>query len=457
MMKRTENRQITMHLITIEDLVPQNHLLRKVDALIDFSFIYEELEDSYCKNNGRPSIDPVILIKYLLIGFLYGINSERRIEQEIQVNMAYRWFLKLDMFDKVPDHSTISQNRRRRFQGKEIFRKLFQRLVLQCMEQGLVDGKLIFTDSTHIKANTSRKSEYIQTIEVLSNEYLEELDVYENEERKKLEEEGKIKPQKIHKRQEKRKIITQRKSKTDEEAGFYKRKGKPQGMHYLSHQTIDAKAGIIIDVVATAGNVPDAKPYMKRIDYIEQELGLKIETACADSGYDINLIHQQLYERNIDFVTPKRKEQKRGTAEFQRKDFIYQEETDSFLCPNQKILRLYRLHRTATTISREYHCEKESCHHCVLKERCVGETFPIKRIKVNILEKVVKQHHEKDGNCEHTQILNLRQIWSEGSFAAQKARHNLKYLYRRGLEAAEEQCLLSATALNLKRMIKAMG
>ena len=108
----------------------------------------------------------------VLIGFLYGINSERKIEQEIQVNMAYRWFLKLDIFDKVPDHSTISQNRRRRFQRKEIFRKLFQQLVLQCIEQGLVDGKLIFTDSTHIKANTSRKSEYIQTIEILSNEYL---------------------------------------------------------------------------------------------------------------------------------------------------------------------------------------------------------------------------------------------------------------------------------------------
>ena len=196
------------------------------------------------------------------------------------------------MFDKVSDHSTISQNRRRRFQGKEIFRKLFQRLILQCIEQGLVDGKLIFTDSTHIKANTSRKSEYIHTTEILSNEYLKELDVYENEKRKKLEKEGKIKPQKIQKRREKRKIITQRKSKTDEDAGFYKRKGKPQGMHYLSNQTIDAKAGIIIDVMATEGNVPDAKPYMKRIDYIERELGLKIETACADSGYDINLIHQ---------------------------------------------------------------------------------------------------------------------------------------------------------------------
>ena len=121
------------------------------------------------------------------------------------------------------------------------------------------------------------------------------------------------------------------------------------------------------------------------------------------------------------------------------------------------MLRLYRLNRTPTTISREYRCEKESCYNCLQKEKCIGEVFPMKRIQVNILEEVVKKHHEKDGSCEHTQVLNLRQIWSEGSFAAQKARHNLKYLYRRGLEAAEEQCLLSAMVLNLKRMIKAMG
>lgn len=108
MMTQKENQQIEMHLITIEDLVPENHLLRKINSIVDFSFIYNEVSAFYYHNNGRPSIDPVVLIKYLLIGFLYGINSERRIEQEIQVNMAYRWFLGLDILDKVPDHSTIS-------------------------------------------------------------------------------------------------------------------------------------------------------------------------------------------------------------------------------------------------------------------------------------------------------------------------------------------------------------
>ena len=130
MMTRTENKQIRFHMVTIEDLVPQDHFLRKLDQLVDFSFIYKETENYYCHHNGRPSIDPVILIKYLLVGFLFGINSERKIEQEIQVNMAYRWFLGMDLEARVPDHSTIPQKRRRRFKRQDQFRALFEQVVM---------------------------------------------------------------------------------------------------------------------------------------------------------------------------------------------------------------------------------------------------------------------------------------------------------------------------------------
>ena len=457
MMTKRENQQIEMHLITIEDLVPMDHLLRKVNDIIDLSFIYNEVENMYCHNNGRPSIDPVVLIKFLLIGFLYGINSERRISEEIQVNMAYRWFLGLDIMDKVPDHSTVSQNRRRRFNGSGLFRNIFQKIVSICIEKGLADGRLVFTDSTHMKANASRKTEYIKQTEEVTNEYLKELDQYEETVRAQLETEGKIKPVRCKKRKEKTEIISRRESRTDPESGFYKRKGKAEGMHYLSHETVDSKNGIIIDVAATAGNVPDSQPYIKRIDYIEKNLGLKIQEACADSGYDTNLINQQLSERDINFYTPERTEQKRGTTEFQRKDFQYDEKDDRFICPGGKTLPLHRLNRTINTVTKEYRCPKAECKDCPFRSRCIGEKGSDKRIQVNIFEDVVKKNHEKDGTERHTRVLLLRQIWSEGSFAAQKSRHNLKFLYRRGLEAAEQQCLLSSTALNLKRMIKAMA
>lgn len=457
MMSRVENQQITMHLLTIEDLVPQGHLLRKIDAAVDFSFIYDKAAHCYCGNNGRPSIDPVVLVKYLLVGFLYGLNSERRIEQEIQVNMAYRWFLGLDITGKVPDHSTISQNRRRRFNGTEVFRDIFEGVVFQCIEQGLVDGKLLFTDSTHVKANASRASEYVNQVSVITNEYLEELDQYEEAVRRKLESEGKIKPPTCSKWEPKEELVSRRESRTDPEAGFYKRKGKPEGMHYLSHQTVDSKHGIVVDVVATPGNVNDAQPYIGRIDYVMKTFGLNIEKACADSGYDTNLVNQQMWERGIEFYTPERTKQKRGRAEFTRDDFIYRAGRDIYECPCGKELRVHRLNRTTNGVTVEYRSCKNDCACCPSREKCLTAKSSAKRIQRNIFEDVVNHTHGKDGTRLHTWILNLRQIWSEGSFAAQKTMHNLKCLYRRGLEAAETHCLLSATALNLKRMAKMMA
>ena len=456
MMTRKNNFQLKMHMVTIEDLVPQEHLLRKIDSLIDFSFIYDEMVDSYCSNNGRPSVDPVILVKYILIGFLYGIPSERRIEQEICVNMAYRWFLGLDITDKVPNHSTISQNRRRRFNGKDIFRKLFEKVVQQCIENGLVNGKLVFTDSTHIKANASQKSEYIEEVEVIANEYLEAIDKYEHEERKRLEKANKIAPKKCSKKKPITKTVQKRKSRTDPDAGYYSRKGKPKGMCYLSHQTVDSENGIIIDVATTPGNVSDNQPYIQRLDYIENEIGLKIEAACADKVYNTALINKQLLERNIDFYSPSFSRTPNFEGEFQRNDFTYSPDNDCFICPNEKTLKLNRLNRNAIQVSYEYISTLSDCKNCPFKEKCISGKGTRKRIQVNIFEEAVRKQHEKDGSKRHQNALRLRQIWSEGSFAAQKARHNLKFLYRRGIEAAEEQCLLSATALNLKRMIKAM-
>ena len=157
MLTERQGYQIQMHSVTIEDLVPECHLLRKVERLVKWGFIYEAVRGLYSDTVGRPSIDPVMLVKYLLVGFLYGIESERRIEQEIEVNMAYRWFLGLDIGERMPDHSTISQNRRRRYNGTGLFRQIFEEIVRQCMEKGLVEGKVILTDSTHVKANGSRR------------------------------------------------------------------------------------------------------------------------------------------------------------------------------------------------------------------------------------------------------------------------------------------------------------
>lgn len=226
MMTKRENQQMEMHLITIEDLVSMGHLLWKINDTIDFSFIYNEVENMYCHNNGRPSIGSVALIKLLLIGFLYGINSERRISEEIQVNMAYRWFLSLDVMDKVQYHSTLSQNRRRRPNGSSLFRNTFQEIVSICIEKGLADGKLAFTDSTHMKANTSRKTEYIKQTQEATNEYLKELEQYEETVRVQLESEGKTKPARCKERKGKWKPLAAVKAGQTPNLDFTRGKGK---------------------------------------------------------------------------------------------------------------------------------------------------------------------------------------------------------------------------------------
>jgi len=459
-MTQTQGMQLklTSPNITIEDFVPQGHLLRKIDAAIDFSFIYDEMRHYYSANNGRPSTDPVQLVKYLLIGYLYNINSEREIEIEIQGSMPYRWFMGLNLDDKVPDHSTISQNRRRRFNGTDIFRRLFERVLSKCMEKGLVDGKLILTDSTHVRANASHRRNVKAVVEKEALSYMDRLDRYEAEERERLESEGRIKPKKASDNTDKQPELVERTvSTTDPDAGILNRKGKPQGMHYLDHQSIDAKNGIIVDVAVTPGNVNDMTPYLDRIDYLRENIGLPIEAVGVDSGYDIGLVHQELLKDNIEVFTPKNDDETYGKAEIKRSEFQYVKEDDVFICPEGKTLTLKRLQRTDNTIGRVYEAKAQDCKSCPLRDKCLTPSQKFRRIFINIFDAASRRNHEKDGTPEHKRVLDLRQIWCEGTFAAQKARHNLRQLYRRGLRAAEEHCLMSAIAINLKRMVKCMG
>lgn len=183
--------------------------------------------------------------------------------------MAYRWFLGLDLDDRVPGHSTISQNRRRRFHGENLFRRLFEQILRQCMDKGLVDGKVILTDSTHVKASASFKANVKVLAERETTDYMERLNRYEAEERARLEASGTIKPQCTGRVKKQGAKTEKTVSATDPEAGMLRRPGKPEGMHYLSHQSLDAAHGIVVDVAVTPGNANDSEPYPKRINICE--------------------------------------------------------------------------------------------------------------------------------------------------------------------------------------------
>ena len=448
--------QLKIHMVTIEDLMPKEHFLRKLEAALDLSFIYEETESMYSRKYGRPPIDPVVLVKYLLVGFLYGIPSERQIEQRIRTDIALRWYLGLDLFDRVPDHSTISQLRRRKPTFRKIFRQLFEEVVHQCMEKGLVSGRVVATDSTHVKANASLNSEELVEAPDSPGAYWERLDAYEEEGRKELE---RRRGKKLRQRKPRAKHLKKsgrrshkRISRTDPEAGHMNRPGKPVGQHYLSHQTLDTDHGIILDVTVTPGDVNDAVPYLDQIEYIHNNV-IPVQTATADASYDFSLAHRVLDDMGISFFVRPQARPNYSRTTLQPDAFHYDKDRDIYVCPNGKLLRLKFLQRGPSGLSLQYRPDKKDCLVCPMRELCMTSTQRVRTVEHSYFLPSVEKNLSKQNEPDYKDALRKRQIWCEGTFAAQKRGHNLRFLFRRGLEAAEDHCLLSATAMNLKRMI----
>ena len=176
MLKKPGPQQTELEMVSLESLVPQDHLLRKIEAVIDFSFIHDRVAGLYCPDNGRPALDPTLMFKALFIGYLFGVRSERQLVREIEVNVAYRWFLRLKLTDPVFDASTLSQNRRRRFNDTSVAQDIFDHIVEQAIGHGLVDGTVLYTDSTHLKANANKGKYDLAVVAKSRSDYWDALD-----------------------------------------------------------------------------------------------------------------------------------------------------------------------------------------------------------------------------------------------------------------------------------------
>ncbi len=235
--------------------------------------------------SGRPPAAPIILVKYLLVGYLYGIPSGRQIEQRIQTDVALRWYLGLDLFDRVPDHSTISQLRRRKPSFRKVFRRLFEEAVHQCVAQGLASVRLAATDSIHVKASASPASVYLEGVEASPGTYWEQLDAYEELAQEELERKTGKRGRKRTKQVKRRIRHPQRRvSKTDPDAGYLNRSGKPQGIHDLSHQTLDTVHGIILNVSVTPRDASDQEPYLAQLERVMNIVPVQAATADSIQG-----------------------------------------------------------------------------------------------------------------------------------------------------------------------------
>ena len=234
-----------------------------------------------------------------------------------------------------------------------------------------------------------------------------------------------------------------------------KRPGKPEGPHYLSHQAVDSDYGIIVGQTVTPGDVNDSAPYLDLMEYVHTNV-VPIQIATADAAYDFPLAHRVLGDLGINFFVRPQKTAVRTAAQFTRDDFHYDEGRNVYLCPGGKDLRLRRLARSASGLFWEYQADKRDCAACPLHDKCLSENDRRGARKVSTSYFAVDRQRNLERRCspEYREALKLRQIWCEGTFAAQKREHNLTRVLRRGIEAAEDHCLLSAAAMNLKRMIK---
>lgn len=442
MLTSNNGKQTNLEFVSIEQLVPKDHLLRKIDKYIDFSFIREKVKDLYCKDNGRPSIDPVVLFKMIFIGYLYGIRSERQLEKEISVNLAYRWFLGLGLTESVPHHSTISWNRRKRFKNTSVFQDVFDEIVILAMQHKMVGGRVLFTDSTHLKANANKRKFNKELVAVGTKSYLKELNQAIKEERI-AERKKALKPRKEECEEKETKVST-----TDPESGYMYREGKPEGFFYLDHRTTDFKYNIITDVHITPGNTHDSIPYIERLERQMSRFNFNVEAVALDAGYLTTPICKALENKEI-FAVIGHRRFKSTSGLIPKAKFKYDADLNIYTCPQGNILKYSTTDRDGY---RHYRSDASICKDCPKLSECTRsknkQRIITRHIWEDYKEKVRENRLTKSGKL----LYKKRKETVERSFADAKELHGLRYCRLRGRENVQEQALMTAACQNIKKI-----
>ena len=436
-----QSRQMAMIFVDMESLIPENHLLRKVERMVSFDFIYDLLAPYY-PETGRPSVDPVSMFKMLLIGYLYGIKSERRLVEEVQLNIAYRWFCGFELDDAIPDHSTFSKTRTRKWQQSSLFQKAFYEIVKQCIDSGLIDGEAMAADGSYIPANVSRESWInVETeVEQSMQSYLDSLD-------EELSNQPGFKkpPTKIVRKCR----IT---SQTDPDSGYINH-GSKRGIGYLMEATVDCKHGILTGVDVYSANEKESVLILRHLER-QIDLGIPMSRLALDRGYETGAVHRGLellgitgYIPAIQFSNPPEKY-----------GFSYDPQLDAFICPEGVPLTYHRLNCSKSTgkYLRCYQVEDDACMRCPKRPGCFDKAGIRRRVLASSCYPAFFRGHQRMGTPEYLSMMRLRKIWAEGSFAVLKREHCISKIRKRGILAATEECLLAAMALNLKRMVNAI-
>ena len=448
-----KNRE-QIQFFSLDDLVPQDHLLRLIDGAVDWSFIYDLVEDKYSADQGRPSLDPVVLIKIPLIQYLYGIKSMRQTIKEIEVNIAYRWFLGLDLQSSVPHFSTFGKNYTRRFKDTDLFEQIFSKILEECFKYNLVDPREMFVDATHIKARANshklEKKLAVQESLFYEKQLREEIDKDRTDHGKKpLKDKDDNTPGNGSSGGNQKEIKT---STTDPESGWF-HKGEHKQVFAYSVQTACDKNGWILGYTINPGNLHDSRTFKGLYDKVKP---MDPQRIIADAGYKTPGIAKLLIDDNITPVMPyKRPMTKDGF--FRKHEYVYDEYYDCYLCPNDKILKYSTTNRDGY---REYKSNKHDCKNCPYLHQCTESRDHVKVVMRHVWE----DYMEKVEDIRHTigmsDLYKQRKQTIERLFGTAKENHGFRYTQMYGKARMEMKVGLTFACMNLKKlayMLKRMG
>lgn len=438
--KNQNHERNQLEAISIEDLVPKDHLVRKLDAAIDYNFIYPLVEHLY-SDIGRPSVDPVVLFKMTFIQYVFGIRSMRQTIKEIETNVAYRWYLGFGFTSEIPHFSTFGKNYERRFKDTDIFEQIFYRILKEIASKQLLDADHVFIDSTHVKASANKKKFEKKMVRKETKAYEAKLQQELNIDR---ENNGKkpFPPDKF----EKEEMKEIKESTTDPESGYYVKDERTKQFAYSFHTATDSK-GFIVGAEVTPGNVHDSKMLQPLVEKIIEKLK-KPKAVAADAAYKTPAIANFLLSNNILPVLPyTRPKTKDGFLK--KYEYVYDEYHDCYICPQDKLLT----YKTTTKEGyRQFSSNPIECKTCSLLSVCTTSKQYKKIIHrhlwENSLEEVEHLRHRQDVK----QIYAKRKETVERVFADAKEKHGMRWTNLRGLKKLSMQAMLIYSAMNLKKL-----
>ena len=471
MMTRKEARSRgQIHTLSLDDLVPPDHLVRKLEAALDWNFIYDLVEDKYSNDIGRPSIDPVILIKLPVIQFMFGLRSMRSTIREAEVNMAYRWFLGLDIQDPIPHFSTFGKNYSRRFKGTALFEQIFQHILSECFQAGLVNASVVFVDSTHVKARANSKKYHNETAKEQTLWYEKELweeiqkdreahgkkplketatDDEDEQEPPKSSSSGKQNKNTSKKKQARRKKerhVHVKVSISDPESGWF-RKGEHKHVFAYNVQTACDASGIILGCSVHSGNENDSKTFPGVLEKLQE---LPVKVVVGDLAYKTPAIAHLLKSKGIKLLsTYSRPKTKDGF--FPKYEYVYDEFYDCIICPNNQILNYSTTNREGY---REYKSCGATCTSCPYLTQCTNSKNHVKTVTRHIWADELEEAEENRYTYGIREYYKLRKETIERDFALAKELHGFRYTQEYGKAQMEWKAALTFACMNLKKLAK---